>query len=173
MVAKNGCRLRAEDSPVQSLPGKQEVTARSPSTSLGMASETLGSTSPGLCGSVPWKKVSYCDGCPLQEAPLHPWEWPHKPWVRLHLDYAGLFLGKMFLIVMDAHSKWMEAFPMNTSTSSANIEILRIAFATHGLPEIVVTDNGSNFASKEFGVWRFPQTERDPSHQNSTLPPSV
>ena len=39
---------------------------------------------------------------------------------------------------------------MNTSTSSATIEKLRIAFATHSLPEIVVTDNGSNFVSKEF-----------------------
>ena len=38
VVAKNGCRLRAEGSAVQSLPGKQEVTARSPFTSLGMAS---------------------------------------------------------------------------------------------------------------------------------------
>ena len=38
---------------------------------------------------------------------------------------------------------------MNTSTSSATIEKLRIAFTTHGLPEIVVTDNGSNFASQE------------------------
>ena len=38
---------------------------------------------------------------------------------------------------------------MNTSTSSATIEKLRIAFATHGLPENVVTDNGSNFASKQ------------------------
>ena len=56
------------------------------------------------------------------EAPLHPREWPHKPWIRLNLDYAGPFLGKMFLIVMDAHSKWIEAFPMNTSTSSATIK---------------------------------------------------
>ena len=39
---------------------------------------------------------------------------------------------------------------MNTSTSSATIEKLRMAFTTHGLPEIVVTDNGSNFVSKEF-----------------------
>ena len=39
---------------------------------------------------------------------------------------------------------------MNTSTSSAIIEKLRMAFATHGLPEIVVTDNGSNIVSKEF-----------------------
>ena len=38
---------------------------------------------------------------------------------------------------------------MNTSTSIATIEKLRIAFATHGRPEIVVTDNGSNFKSEE------------------------
>jgi len=102
------------------------------------------------------QKVHLCSPCQENrksppEAPLHPWEWLHKPWVPLHLDYAGLFLGKMFLIVMDAHSKWTEAFPMNTSTSRATIEKLSIVFATHGLPEIVVTDNGSNFASKEFG----------------------
>ena len=66
------------------------------------------------------------------------------------LDYAGPLIGKMFLIVVDAHSKWIGAFQMNTSTSSATIEKLRIAFATHGLPEIVVTDNGSNFVSREF-----------------------
>jgi len=72
----------------------------------------------------------------------------------------------MFLIVMDAHSKWMEAFPMNTSTSSATIEKLRIAFATHGLPEIVVTDNGSNFASKEFGDF----LKQDGIHHIRTAP---
>ena len=26
-------------------------------------------------------------------APLQPWEWPEKPWVRVHADYAGPFLG--------------------------------------------------------------------------------
>ena len=25
-------------------------------------------------------------------APLHPWEWPQRPWARLHADYAGPFL---------------------------------------------------------------------------------
>ena len=100
-------------------------------------------------------KVRSCNVCQVNrklpsEAPLHSWEWPHKPWVRLHLDYAGPFLGKMFLIVVDAHSKWVEAFPMSTSTSEATIEKLRVAFSTNGLPEMVVTDNGSNFVSEEF-----------------------
>ena len=56
----------------------------------------------------------------------------------------------MFLIVIDVHSKWIEAFTVNTSTSSATVEKLRITIATHGLPEVVVTDNGRNFISIEF-----------------------
>lgn len=39
-------------------------------------------------------------------APLHPWEWPKKPWRRFHIDYAGPFIGKMSLVIVDAHSKW-------------------------------------------------------------------
>jgi len=38
-------------------------------------------------------------------APLHPWEWPHMPWSRVHIDYAGPFLGRMFLLIVDSHSK--------------------------------------------------------------------
>ena len=40
--------------------------------------------------------------------PLQPWEWHQKTWARIHMDYAGLFLGKMFLLVVDANSKWIE-----------------------------------------------------------------
>ncbi|CAB4008107.1 Retrovirus-related Pol poly from transposon, partial [Paramuricea clavata] len=51
-----------------------------------------------------------CPGCQLQQneagkVPLHPWEWPTTPWQRIHLDFAGPFLGRMFLIIVDAHSK--------------------------------------------------------------------
>ena len=68
----------------------------------------------------------------------------------IHVDYAGPFQGKIFFILIDAYSKWMEVFPMNTSTSSATIEKLRMVFATHGLPEKLVSNNGSNFTSEEF-----------------------
>ena len=40
---------------------------------------------------------------------LHLWSWPTCPWQRIHFDFAGPFLGSMFLIVIDAHSKWIEA----------------------------------------------------------------
>ena len=56
------------------------------------------------------EKVKSCQSCQQNqsipaEAPLYPWEWPKRPWARLHVDYAGPFLGKMFLITTDAYSK--------------------------------------------------------------------
>ena len=56
----------------------------------------------------------------------------------------------MFLILVDAHSKWMEVKLVKTATSTINIEHLRNIFATHGLPEMLVTDNASYFTSAEF-----------------------
>lgn len=80
-------------------------------------------------------------------APLHPWEFPTQPWERLHADYAGPFEGKMFLIVVDAYSKWLEVKPVTAANSSVTIDHLRSMFATHGLPKTFVTDNGTQFTS--------------------------
>ena len=60
------------------------------------------------------------------------------------------FMGKMILLIIDAHSKWMDIHCVNSATSSATIEKLRTTFASHSLPEIVVSDNRSNFVSSEF-----------------------
>ena len=100
-------------------------------------------------------RVKSCNRCQLtrhapQPVPLHPWEWPDRPWVRLHIDYAGPYLGKWFLIVVDAHSKWLEVKVVNSATTTTTVEHLRSLFATHGLPEMIVSDNGSVFTSSEF-----------------------
>jgi hypothetical protein len=85
------------------------------------------------------------------EAPLHPWEWPSRPWERIHIDYVGPFLGKIFLIMVDAYSKWLNVDQTIVATSRATlIEKLRSTFAIHGLPTTIVNDNGSNFCSEEF-----------------------
>ena len=83
-------------------------------------------------------------------APLHPWLWPAKPWQRIHVDYAGPFLNKMFIIIIDAHSKWPEVYEMTTTTSKSTIDVLRHVFASHGLPLQLVSDNGPQFTSVEF-----------------------
>ena len=40
------------------------------------------------------------------------------PWQRLHIDFAGPFLGQMFLIVVHTYSKYLDVIPMSTATSS-------------------------------------------------------
>ena len=56
----------------------------------------------------------------------------------------------MILVVADAHSKWIEANIVNSATTATTIHKLRAMFATHGLPQTVVSDNGSVFTSSDF-----------------------
>ena len=65
----------------------------------------------------------------------------------------GPFLGHMFLIVVDAYSKWTEVCLMRTSTATATVEKMRGIFTTHGLPVLVVSDNGPCFSSQEFKMF--------------------
>ena len=83
-------------------------------------------------------------------APLHPWLWPMRPWQRIHIDFAGPMNGHNFLIVVDSHSKWPEVIEMKSTTAAATIRELRKLFATYGLPEHLVSDNGPQFMSTEF-----------------------
>ena len=39
--------------------------------------------------------------------PLHPWDWPQRPWARVHIDYVGPVEGKMLLVVMSTLSGLM------------------------------------------------------------------
>ena len=109
---------------------------------------------PGISADIE-KSVRLCSECQQVQsspplAPLHPWKWPTRPWARLHLDFAGPFQGKNILIAVDAHSKWIEAVCTPSISSAHVIEELRSLFACFGLPEMVVTDNGTCFVSAEF-----------------------
>ena len=83
-------------------------------------------------------------------APLHPWIWPGKPWRRIHVDFAGPMYNRMFLIVVDAHSKWPEVIEMTSTTAEKTVEALRGLFASFGLLEQLVSDNGPQFTSDVF-----------------------
>lgn len=101
------------------------------------------------------RMAKLCNGCAASQpdppkAPLHPWHWPEKAWQRIHIDFAGPFMNSMFLIVVDAHSKWVEIIPTNNTTSHSTIEILSCLFARYGLCEQLVCDNGPQLASTEF-----------------------
>ena len=82
--------------------------------------------------------------------PLHPWEFPEGPWRRIHVDFAGPFQGKSFLIVVDAYSKWPEVVAMNETTTDKTVDELCAIFARWGIPLQMVTDNGPQFTSAGF-----------------------
>ena len=81
--------------------------------------------------------------------PIHPWEFPNGPWIRIHIDYAYID-NQDVLIVVDAYSKWIEAIRVINATASATIVAMRKLFASHGIPETLVSDNGTQFVSEEF-----------------------
>jgi hypothetical protein len=99
--------------------------------------------------------VKCCTGCQQHhrnpsKAPLHPREWPSAPWKRIHIDFAGPFMDHMFLIAVDAHSKWPEVIPMTKTTATKTTQAFRTIFSRNGLPEQIVSDNGPQFVSEEF-----------------------
>ena len=106
---------------------------------------------PGLDNDIE-HHVKNCQPCQTvrnspPSAPLYPWLWPTRPWQRVHVDFAGPFQVKMFLLVVDAHSKWPEVVNMTTTSAQCTIEELRRMFASYGIPEQLVSDNGPQFVS--------------------------
>ncbi|KAL8582115.1 hypothetical protein ACOMHN_004035 [Nucella lapillus] len=97
--------------------------------------------------------VNKCSKChkhrPLHREPLLPSSIPERPWERVATDLLEL-KGKTYIVVVDYLSRWAEIRPLKTETSKATINALKSIFATHGIPDIVMSDNGPNFASCEF-----------------------
>ena len=58
--------------------------------------------------------------------------------------------GSMFLVIVDAHSKWMDVYPTRSAVTATTLELLRQLFACWGLPRTMVTDNTQCFVSDEF-----------------------
>lgn len=81
---------------------------------------------------------------------LSSWPLTTKPMERIHLDIAGPCFGSFFVVIVDSFSKWPEIIQTPSTTSSKMIEILAAMFSRYGDPELVVTDNGSQFVSDQF-----------------------
>ena len=99
-----------------------------------------------------------CTACaetgPNQPDNLSAWPVPDGPWQRIHIDFAGPFLDDMWLVVMDAYSKWPHVLKINKyPTSETTTSALDDLFAMWGRPATIVSDNGPQFASSTFADW--------------------
>jgi transposase InsO family protein len=84
------------------------------------------------------------------EVPLFSWSVPSEPWARIHIDFAGPFENYMWLIIIDAYTKWIEVIKMKTTTTAVTCAKLREVFARLGVPRVLVSDNGPQLTSDEF-----------------------
>lgn len=84
---------------------------------------------------------------------LHTWDWPDGPNHRVHADFLGPVTGKMYLIIVDAYSKWVDIKEMKNITAESTIKAFKEHFSTWGLPFKLDTDNGPTFTSQTFKLF--------------------
>ncbi|XP_062713307.1 uncharacterized protein K02A2.6-like [Aedes albopictus] len=102
--------------------------------------------------------VKRCESCSIHsktppKVPLQSWPLAQSPWERIHIDFAGPLNGLHFLVVVDAFSKWPEICIVRNPTTSAVTEFLNELFARFGIPNVIVSDNGSQFTSEQFATF--------------------
>ncbi|CAO4363315.1 unnamed protein product [Caenorhabditis nigoni] len=103
------------------------------------------------------KVVARCNTCQVhgktpRKVPLVPWETPERVWQRVHVDYAGPDNGQYYLVAVDAKSKWAEVKIVKSITAMSTVRTLKEIFSHNGFPETIVSDNGTQFVSKEFST---------------------
>jgi len=99
-----------------------------------------------------------CDNClnVRQNPPksiISPWKWPEKPWTRVHCDFLGPFQNKYFFIIVDATTKWLEVFQVNSMTAHIVIQKFSETIARFGIPKTITSDGAKCFAGFEFQVF--------------------
>lgn len=92
----------------------------------------------------------------IQRAPMGERQAVDRPWQALYVDFVGPFprskSGFVYLfVVVDAFSKFVQIHPMRVATAKGVIVFLeKQVFLLFGVPERVISDNGSQFISREY-----------------------
>ena len=93
-----------------------------------------------------------CCGQRPPRSPLVPMPVIREPFKRIAMDVIGLLpktaMGKQYvLVVSDYTTRYPEAYALRRFTAPAVAEKLLELFSRHGIPEEILTDQGSNFTS--------------------------
>ena len=88
------------------------------------------------------------DARPARE-PLIPTSLPSYPWQKVAADIFTL-KGQEYLVIVDYFSRYPEVQKLKSTTTQGIVNVLKAAFARHGIPETFRSDNGPQFSSQEF-----------------------
>ena len=129
--------------------------------------------------------VQNCQECAKQcrqgKEPLMPSSLPLYPWQVVGTDLFE-WDNSSYLLVVDYFSRYPEVRKMSSTTSSSIISALKSVFARHGIPEVLRSDNGPQYTSKEFKTFassydlqqitsspRFPQSNEQAERSVQTI----
>ena len=79
-----------------------------------------------------------------REHPLRPVELPGRPWGKAAMDIFH-YKRNEYLVIIDYYSRWIEIKQLTSLTSDCVISRVKTLFTTHGIPGLVVSDNGRQF----------------------------
>ena len=126
---------------------------------------------PGMSSEIT-DMISRCSTCVQlrrkhQREPLIPLPPVTEAWTRVGTDLFKM-QGKDYLLVVDYHTNYPEISLLPDTTSSTVIKHTKSIFARHGIPNVVISDNGPQFASKEYQEfakkWEFQHITSSPYH---------
>ena len=98
---------------------------------------------------------------------------PERPWQKIGSVRSDLFHhnGKDYIIAVDYYSRFFEVAPLKNTTSENIVNHLKSFFCHHGIPEIVMSDNGLQFSvatfSKFVDEWGFTHSTSSPYYPQS------
>ena len=98
---------------------------------------------------------------------MKPHKIPDRPWQKVGTDLFTVD-NKQYLVTVDYYSCYFEVDELTSTTSNAIIRKLSAHFARHGIPEVAISDNGPQFAAKEFAqTWDFKHVTSSPGYPQS------
>ena len=60
------------------------------------------------------------------------------------------FKGTTYLLLVDYYSRYIEVVKLSTTTARGVVSAMKPIFARHGIPNVITSDNGPQYASQEF-----------------------
>lgn len=73
---------------------------------------------------------------------------PDYPWQRVGSNLFELN-GQKYVLLVDYFPQYLEVTKLSGTSSAAIIQVLKTAFSRYGILDVLVTDNGPQYASSE------------------------
>ena len=129
---------------------------------------------PGMCKEIE-TMMEKCLTCQeyrnaQKKEPLRPHDIPVRPWQMFATDLF-VWNNTNYVLVVDFYSNYFEIAQLASTKSSTVIQHIKSIFARHGIPEIVISENGPQYSSEEFHqfstTWGFVHKTSSPTYPQS------